>query len=165
MSATTAPEQDPRYSSSFWGLTGFLIGAAAFILVLVHHYGGPFTQQPEIGVTIGEIAADIKETAIAKLMGEELPPAPPPSNPPFDYDRLLKVLSAAGAGLAVVAGLGGLIRREDRVPALAAIGLGASAIVFQWLSWLVLLIAGVVLITSILQNLGNIFDPFSWFGG
>ncbi|MFY0692505.1 MAG: hypothetical protein JXR14_11360 [Paracoccaceae bacterium] len=156
MSMTDTPETK---RSAIAGLLGFALGAVALIIVLVQHYGGPFTPQPEIGVTIGEIAADIKQSAIAKVTGTPLPP-PEPAPDHVDYDRILKVIGAVGGACAVIAGLVGLIRREDRLPATYAVGLGIGTIAFQYLTWVILLICGVVLLVSILNNFAGIFD--SW---
>ncbi len=156
---TTATTSD---RTSFAGLAGFAFGALALLVVLVHHFGGPFNPQQEIGVTIGEIAGDIRQAAIAKVTGTPIP-APEPKPEFVDYDRILKIVGSAAGALAIIIGLIGLIRREDRNPAVYAIGLGAGAIAFQWLSWVVLIICGVVLLVSIMNNFGDFFSGFPGF--
>lgn len=152
--------ETPRNSVA--GMAAFFVGAAALLIILVHHFGGPFNPQQEIGITIGEIAGDIKNAAIAKVTGTPLPTAEP--KPEFiDYDRILRIVGAAGGALAVILGLFGLIRHEDRKPAVYAVGLGIGAIAFQWVSWVVMLICGLVLLISILNSMTSIFDGFGGF--
>ena len=60
----TVPSIPPRPTA---GLVGFLFGAAALILVLVHFWAGPFAPQQDAAVSIGEIAAEIRNSAVRGL--------------------------------------------------------------------------------------------------
>ena len=135
------------------GWIGFLAGAAAFLLVLVQFYAGPFAPQQDVATSISEIAAEIRQSAMRAMAGE---PQPAPVTAPWDIDRVLATAAAVLAGGAVILGLAALMRGELRRTASAAIGLGVAAVTFQFLTWLVLLIAGVILLSAIIYNIGDI---------
>jgi hypothetical protein len=70
---------------------GLLFGGCALLIVLFHFGAGPLDPQPTIGQTIGETAADIRQSAVRALKGE---PQPEPEAQPWSLDRLLKTLGA-----------------------------------------------------------------------
>ncbi len=98
----------PPHSTA--GLASFVIGAIALLLVLVQFAAGPFAPQQRASVTVGEIAAEMREAAKRKLQGK-LNPAPQAE--PWTIDRVLKTVAAVLAGLAVIAGIFGIMRRES----------------------------------------------------
>ena len=134
-----------------WG--AFALGVAALVLAMVHLYAGPFAPQQSVGVTIGEIAADIWTSGRQSMAGEA-PPAPEVR--PWDVDRVLEVAKPVLAGLALALGTVALILRRGTRAGLAGILFGASAVLFQVFAWAVLVIAGVILLGAILANLGEI---------
>ncbi len=135
------------------GYFGFAFGALALLLVLVHFWAGPFAPQQRAGVTIGEIAGDIREAAVRKLKGEPQPKAVPAK---WDADRIVKLVAAVLAGLAVVTGVAGLVRRETWRPAAAGIAFGVSAVTFQIFTWTILVLVGAVILYAIINNIGEI---------
>ncbi len=147
---TTATAVQP---SPIAGYIGFALGALSLLLVLTHFWSGPFAPQQRTGVTVGELAAEIRQSAVRKLKGE----APPkPVARPWDIDRVLKVIAALLAGLALIAGAAGYVRREDWRPAAAGITLGAGAVAFQFFVWAILLIAGAIIVAAVVHNIGDI---------
>lgn len=135
------------------GYFGFALGALALILVLVHFWAGPFEPQQRAGVTIGEIAGDIRAAAVRKLKGEPQPKAAPAE---WDVDRVVKLVAAVLAGLAVIASVAGLVRRETWRPAAAGIAFGVSAVAFQVFTWTILVLAGAIILYAIVNNIGDI---------
>jgi len=133
--------------------SGFALGIASLLLALFHFGAGPLEPRPTIGQSIGEIAADIRQSAIKGLKGEA---PPPPRAAPWSLDRSLKTGIMVLAGFAVALGALGYVLRENRRIAVSAVGLGATTIGFQVFTWVVLLIAGVILVIAIMQNLGEI---------
>jgi len=135
------------------GNFGFLVGACALILVMVNFWAGPFAPQQDASVSIGEIAADIRQAAKRALSGEA---QPDPVSAPWDIDRVLGAVAATLAGLAVILGLAGFVRRETWRPAAAAMTLGVSAVVFQLFTWMVLVVVGCIILYAIIQNIDGI---------
>lgn len=135
------------------GLVGMVLGAIALVLALFLHSAGPLDPQPTIGQSIGEIAADIRQSALRGLKGE---PQPSPQTQPWSLDRILGTSAYVLAGLAVVLGILGFVLRENRRVALAAVGFGGLAIGFQLFVWTVMIIAGVIIIGYILANITEI---------
>ncbi len=135
------------------GYFGFALGAAALMLVLVHFWSGPFAPQQRASVSIGEIAADIRTAAVRKLSGEQTPIPQPAA---WDVDRVLRLITAILAGIAVIAGVAGLVRRETWRPAAAGITLGCGAVAFQLFTWTILLVVGALILCAIIFNVSNI---------
>ncbi|MBO9423542.1 MULTISPECIES: hypothetical protein [Stappiaceae] len=132
---------------------GLLFGGCALLIVLFHFGAGPLDPQPTIGQTIGETAADIRQSAVRALKGE---PQPEPEAQPWSLDRLLKTLGPILGGAAILLGTLAYVLREDRRLAASAIGIGAFAIGFQLFTWTILMVAGVILLFGIMYNLGSI---------
>lgn len=136
-----------------FGLIGFLIGAASIVVILIQLSALFEPQEKTSGAIIGEIAADIKQSAARALSGE---PAPEPTQPRQDYSQIVTIAAICAAGVAIVLGGMGFYRNEPpRLPFLA-IGVGFSAIILQYVFWLAILICGVALLISIVGNLDSI---------
>ena len=135
------------------GFVGLGMGAAALLIVFVHFWAGPFSPQQRAAVTVGEIAADMRQAAVRKLKGL---PQPKPVSAPWDSDRILSVVAALFAGIAVVAGVVGLVRRETWRPAVGGMALGIGAVAFQVFTWAILLVVGALIIVAIIQNITGI---------
>ena len=112
-------------------------------------------QAQTTGSVIGEIAADIKQSTARALSGEA---APKPTPPPQDFGQLATIVALCAAGLAVMLGGVGLYRNEPHRLSYLAVGIGISAFVMQYVFWLAILICGIALLISIVENLGSIFD-------
>ncbi|WP_299475100.1 hypothetical protein [uncultured Roseibium sp.] len=139
------------------GFAGMAFGAVALVLVLFLHSAGPLDPQPTIGQSIGEIAADIRTSALKGLKGEALPD---PQTQPWSLDRILQTSAYVLAGLAVIFGVVGFVLKENRRLAGAAVCFGGLAIGFQMFVWTAMLIAGVIIIGYIIANVGDIFGGF-----
>ena len=146
------------------GMISFAAGALALLMVLAHFWNGPIAPQQRVGVTVGEIAGDIRQSAIRKLKGQ---PPPAPVAEPWTIDKTLKLIAALLAGTGVVAGAASYVRKERLRAAVAGTVLGASAITFQLFTWSILMIAGAIIIYAIIHNIGDILgDNISGiFGG
>ena len=135
------------------GYAGFALGALTLIVVLVHFWAGPFAPQQRVSISVGEVAAEIRQAAKMALTGA---PQPAPEAPEWDIDHVIDVSSATLAGLAIVVGLLGIVRHEPRRPAAGGIALGLSAVTFQLFTWMVLLIVGAFIFYAIIENVGGI---------
>lgn len=138
-----------------FGLLGFMLGVVSLVIILIQ-FSAVFEPQPKSsGTVIGEIAAEIKQSAARALSGE---PAPEPVEASQDFSQLATVFALIVAGIAVVLGGIGLFRNEPHRLSYLAIGIGGSAFVMQYVFWLALMICGVALLMSIIANLGSIFE-------
>lgn len=135
------------------GFIGLALGAAALLIVLVHFWVGPFAPQQRVTVTVGEVAAEIRQAAVRKLKGL---PQPKAEAAPWNSDRILKLVAALLAGTAIIAGVVSLVRRETWRPAVGGIALGAGAIAFQVFTWAILVVAGALILVAIIQNITGI---------
>ena len=135
------------------GFIGLGMGAAALLMVLIHFWAGPFASQQSVTVTVGEIAADIRQAAVRKLKGL---PQPKPVSVPWDSDRIMKLVAALLAGMAIILSVVSLVRRESWQPAAGGIALGVGAIAFQVFTWAILVVAGALIIVAIIKNFTEI---------
>ena len=149
MDELTAPAAPAKF-----GFFGFILGAISLVILVVQMSA---LLEPEetksAGTVIGEIAADIKQSAARAISGEPAPVAPPP---PTSYGPMITIAALAMAGAAMISGGIALYRHEPTRLPLLAIGFGTSAIVMHFVFWLAVLICGVVLLVSIMNNLGDI---------
>lgn len=134
---------------------GFGMGAVALVLVLVQFWAGPFAPQDATSVSLGELAASIKQAAIDKATGV---PKPAPEAAPWDIDRVLNLVAAVVAAGAVIFGAYGLVQRGPRRMAIAAIGLGAAAVTFQLFITVFFVIVGLAVIYIIFSQFDGILD-------
>lgn len=107
---------------------------------------------------IGEIAAEIKQSAARALSGE---PAPEPAPVPQDYMLVITIAALCAASVAVVLGGIGLYRNEPHRLSYLAVGFSFSAFVMQFVFWLAIIICGIVLLVSIIGNLDSIVSQLS----
>ena len=135
------------------GWAAFLLGAVALILVIVHFFAGPFAPQQDVSISVGEIAAEMREAAKRAVTGA---PQPEPQAQPWDIDRVLEAGAGSIASLALILGLASLALRERRMPAAAGLVLGAGAIAFQMFTWMVMLLIGALILAAIMANISEI---------
>ena len=143
------------FSRHMIGSAALAIGLLALVLSVVTVLGGPFAPQEPIAKTVGEIAADIRTAAVNRLTGQT-PAPPPPPTPRFDIDRALWLASALTGALAIGLGVVSLALCGPFRIAVGAMFLGGTAVGFLWFSWVVMLIAGAILLASIIANIGDI---------
>ena len=134
-------------------MTGFLLGAAAFALVVVQFVAGPFA--PQETATLGEMAGAMARDAVRGFFGRTEDPAVAPRG--WDIDRILLTAAMIAAVLGIVLGVAGLIRHEARRAVSAAIAMGAAAVTAQFFATTLLMVVGAVLILGLFAMIGDIF--------
>lgn len=149
MSAQTADHRP------VWGLVAFFVAAIGLIAVTLH-ISDVFSEPEQSAATsIGEFAAEIRQSASRALSGDPAP-APAPPDRSWTADLMLALTGTVLAGIATILGAIGLFRREAPALPTAAIVMGCSAFLMQYVFYLALLIAGICLMVAILNNLGDI---------
>lgn len=138
-----------------WGFWALLAGALALVLVFLQISGVLNGPQQSAASQVGEIAGEIKRSAWRSFFGL----APKPVEPqPLPISRYLGFVGPVLGIIAIVLSvIAGALRENWRLPAYAA-SLGFIAVFFQFFWWVALLIAGVVLLVTIIANIGEIFS-------
>lgn len=156
MDKTTLPSRhDPPAFLRKAGFWAVLLGAVALALVFIGIVGPTLDPAPSAATQVGEIAGEIKRAAWRSFFG--LAPKEPvvEAVPVFAYVALAApILGILAIVLAVVSG----VRGENWRYPVYATGLGTAAIVFHYFWWLALLVAGVMLLVAVLENIGDIFS-------
>lgn len=150
-----APQPDNPNLLKRWGFWGVIIGALALTLVFAQMVGPTFETKPSAASQIGEIAGEIKRSAWRSLIG--LPPPEPEVVKPSFWNYAAIAAPALGAVAIVLSLISGLLRENWRYPVYGT-AFGIAAIVFQFFWWVALLVAGVVLLVSIIENMDSIFS-------
>lgn len=134
----------------FLGLLAFFVAALALAAVTLHVSGVFSEPEQSAGQAIGQIAADIRDSARAALTGEEI--APPPERG-WNWDRLVTLAVPVLAAIATI--LGGISLFRGEAPSLPrlAVMMGIGAFVMQFVFWLAVLICAVALLIAVIQNL------------
>jgi hypothetical protein len=136
-----------------WGFAGFLFGVAA-LAAAVLLVSGAFNAPPQsVGTSIGQLAAEIRQAAKLALNGSSIPS---PETVAWDANAYLGILAPILAAIGVILGGVSLFRHEPSQLPKLAIGFGLAAFLMQYVFWLAVLICGVILLTSIISNLGSI---------
>ena len=143
----------PHSARPVIGFISFAFGALALLMVLIQFSAGPFAPRQSTSVSIGEFAAEVREAAKRKLTGQ---PAPAPVAAPMDVDRIMKMTAMVLAGIAIFGGAIALLKQEPSALGIAAISFGGGAVLMQFVIWLALLVAGVILMGYILSNMDGI---------
>jgi hypothetical protein len=138
-----------------FGMMGFILGVVSIVVILIQLSAFFEPQEKSAGTVIGEIAADIKQSAARALSGE---PAPEPAPVSQDYTRVITIAALCAAGVAVVLGGIGLYRNEPHWLSYLAVGFGVSAFVMQFVFWLAIIICGIALLISVIGNLDSIIN-------
>lgn len=132
-----------------------LTGALALTLVFAQMVGPSLQPGPSAATQVGEIAGELKRSAWRTFLGLSSPKPEPEPVTVWTY------LAFAAPLLGIVAVLlslvSGVLRENWRYSVYGAC-LGAAAILFQYFWWLALLIAGVLLLIAIIENIGEIFS-------
>lgn len=138
-----------------FGLTGFLLALVAMVIVAIQISAIMEPSNDSAGVTIGEIAAEIRDAAQRRLSGEVAPEAEP-APATIDITQWLTIIGTALAALGAFAGAIGLFKSEPKSLPMLAIGVGIGAILMQYVFWLAIIICGIVLLTAIINNMEGI---------
>ncbi len=156
MEQTTNP-QAPRAPVPLqrWGVWAVIVGALALVLVFVQIIGPTFETRPSVAQQVGEIAGEIRRNAWRSFFGLPRPEPEISAVPVWTYLAIATpILGVCAILLSLISGL----RHENRRYLVYGFSLGASAIVFQFFWWVALLVAGVVLLVAIIENIDDIFS-------
>jgi len=138
-----------------WGFYAVLAGAMALLLVFAQIVGPTFETKPSVGTQIGEIAGDIKRSAWRSLLGLPRPEPEAVSPPIWSYVAMAAPVFGV---LAIILSLVSGVLRENWRFSVYGTSFGVAAIVFHFFWWVAVLVAGVVLLVTIIENLGDIFS-------
>lgn len=134
-----------------FGTAGIVLGALALIAALVAAYAGPFGPQQELGVALGEIAGDAIKSTIREVFNR---PQPEAELRGFSIDDGIAIAIVVAGVVSILLGIVAAIRGERRAAIVGAAGLGIAALVFQFLAWVALVIAGAILILAVMTLIG-----------
>ncbi len=152
---TTSLNPDAPQIFRNWGFWAVIMGGLALICVFAQIIGPMLEPKPSVGTQIGEIAGDIKRSAWNSFLGKSDPaPEPEPVSKWLYLAFAAPILGVIAIVLSVISGVQGEHRRYTVYGA----GLGVAAVTFQFFWWMALLIAGVMLLVAILENIGDVFS-------
>lgn len=135
-----------------FGIAGMVLGAIALTAVVLQLVAGPLEARKPIERSVAEIAVNVR-----KEVGRVLQNKPAVAHPSeVTASDSIRIAAGASGALALVLAAIGFVRREDHRAAGAAAALGATSIALQFVVWLALLAAGLLLIWIVVANLDSI---------
>lgn len=138
-------------TGSTYGIAAVVLGFLAFAAVIGHFFAGPFDPPPPMEISIAEKAADIRDATVAALKGEEYEAKS--RQRPRTLDDYLTYALMALAGLAILMGVIGFIRRESLRPSFAGASLGGLAIAFQVATMLFIAFLCAIVLAAVIDQL------------
>jgi hypothetical protein len=141
-------------SKNRFSLIAMVCGGCALAMVIFHFWAGPFEPQKTLERTIAETAVNISNEVMRVRRGE--PAVPKARN--WNTDKIVQIVVAVAGVLAILTAVVGFVRREDYRQVIAGVGLGGAAVAFQFVTWLALLAAGLILLWIIIANLSSILS-------
>lgn len=139
------------FKKDICGWFGILVGGIALLLVTTHFMAGPFAPRPSLENRLVTKTLAVKHAALDALQGK--PPVEAVKHVVWDIDRILSAVTGIMAAVAVMLGLIGWARKEERRIAAVAAILGLATIAFQPALVFVAAIILAALIIGILQSL------------
>ena len=142
-----------HFPRATWGFAGFIVGTFGLVAALLLVSGYFSEPEQSAAATIGQFAAEIRQSAKLALTGAEMPSAQPRGMDGNDYLALITPVIAA---IAII--LGGLSMHLNEPANLSkfAIGFGIAALTMQYVFWLAMLLCGMMLIYTVISNFGEI---------
>ena len=147
---------DIDFKSAGFSYAAIGLGGIGLFIALLVVYAGPFAPQQDVGTAIGEIAGNMRAAAWRSFLGLEQPDSTIVQRD-WDIDRILMTAAPAAGVLGVVMAITAYIRREPRRVASYGMALSVCAIFVQVLLIIVMIVAGVMLLISIIENMDSIF--------
>ncbi|MEE4315695.1 MAG: hypothetical protein V2I74_01815 [Erythrobacter sp.] len=132
------------------------LGGIGLFIALLVMYVGPFAPRQDVGTAIGEIAGNMRAAAWRALLGLEQPDSTIVQRA-WDIDRILMTVAPAAGVLGVIMAIMGYIRREPKKIAYYGMALSVCAIFVQILFVVLMIVTGVILLVSIIENMDSIF--------
>jgi hypothetical protein len=139
-----------------WGFWAVIAGAMALVLVFAQLAAPSFEVKPSAATAIGEIAGEIKRSAWKSLFG--LKSEAPATTAAPSFSAYLAFAAPVLGIIAIVLSLVSGVRKENWRYSAYGVSMGVAAVVFQYFWWLALLVAGIVLLVTIIENIGEIFS-------
>lgn len=139
-------------SNKKFGVASIVLGSVALMTFLFHFWAGPLAPQQSLERSIAEVAVNISKEIVRVARDE---PAILKSKT-WTIDDTLTVVASLAAALGLVVASIGYIKREDNRTLIAGVTIAACALTFQFVSWVALVISGLVLIWIVVSNLSEI---------
>ena len=147
---------DLPQSPAPFSLAAVALGGIGLFIALLVVFAGPFAPQRDIGTAIGEIAGNMRAAAWRSLFGLEQPDTTIVQRA-WDIDRILMIAAPAAGVLGIVTAIVAYVRNEPRRIAGYGLAISVSAVFIQVFLAVVMIIAAVMLLIGIMQNMDSIF--------
>ena len=147
---------DTDFKTAGFSYAAIGLGGIGLFIALLVVFAGPFAPQQDVGTAIGEISGNMRAAAWRAFLGLEQPESTIVQRG-WDIDRILMTAAPAAGVLGVIMAITAYIRREPKHMASYGMALSVCAIFVQVLLIVVLIVAGVMLLIGIMENMGSIF--------
>lgn len=149
-------DMDINVKTAGFSIAAIGLGGIGLFVALLVMYAGPFAPQQDVGTTIGEIAGNMRAAAWRSFFGLEQPESTIVQRA-WDIDRVLMAAAPAAGVLGIVMAIVAYIRKEPKRMAYYGMALSVCAVFVQVLLIVLMIVAGVILLINIIQNMDSIF--------
>ena len=147
---------DMSFKNAGFSYAAIGLGGTGLFIALLVFYAGPFAPQQDVGTAIGEIAGNMRAAAWRSFFGLEQPESTIVQRA-WDIDRIMMTAAPAAGVLGVIMAITAYIRREPKRLASYGMALSVCAIFVQVLLIILMIVAGLLLLISIIENMDSIF--------
>lgn len=147
---------DINVKTAGFSIAAIGLGGIGLFVALLVMYAGPFAPQQDVGTTIGEIAGNMRAAAWRSFLGLEQPESTIVQRA-WDIDRVLMAAAPAAGVLGIVMAIVAYIRKEPKRMAYYGMAISVCAVFVQVLLIVLMIVAGVILLINIIQNMDSIF--------
>ncbi|MXQ08503.1 hypothetical protein GQ651_11660 [Alphaproteobacteria bacterium GH1-50] len=140
-----------------WGFWAVTAGVVALLFVFFQIFGPTLEPKPSAAQQIGEMAGEMKRAAWRSFLGLKQP-EPEQEAARSVISQYLPLMGPIFGVVAIVLSLISALMRENWHYPVYGAALGIGAIVFQIAWWVLLVVLGIMLLVSIIENLGDFFS-------
>lgn len=135
-------------------MIGLALGAIALLVAATHFALGPIEPGPGFEVVAARSARAIREAVVAAAKGERQSVTQVQTRQRIGPDDLVRAGATVMGAMAMIAGVIGFVRREDRRSCAAAVVLGGAAVAFHVAMVAIGVMAMILLIGTIIGTFG-----------
>lgn len=136
------------FKANPFSAAGLLAGAIALLAGIIHFSAGPFSSEKTLETRIAEKVVAVKKGVISGVRGHAI--ITPSSSPAINPDKVIDIAGMTIAVVAVICGLVGGMRRENRWSVSGALCFGAGTLLFHALLFSIAIIFAIVLLIAVI---------------
>jgi len=157
---------DSKSKNSYFGWAGFVCGALALAICIIHYYTGPLVKEPSLSETakekISSTAQSMKDKATSIFKKKDTEEATKPEekqDSEFNLDKKIDLAAVILGVLALILATVSFIKHENIRASGMAGAFGAGAVLFQLIGWALAFIGVIIILGFTFFRLAKSKNP------